>query len=345
MDNQTSSSPNNFIPELVCPKCKGTLVKLNDNVGRCEACGFEYPIRFEIPDLRYPHVQDPPEKELLITEKLIADYKTSTFQELVTTYFSLQDVNASEELLAVFKEYRTGQLERGSQLANMFMERLSTRFTIPDNQLALDLGCGSGAGLDTLAHQFSHVLAVEPQINELILAKKFCEERGHHNVTFVQAYAQHLPFLENQFSFITAQNVLEHVFTIDEVLLEIARILKSNGCFAADSRNRYDLFLLEPHVKLRWVGMLPRAWANPYVKWRIGIDYDFAHAFLLSYWDLRRGLSAAFQKQFDIVFPSVSAYNFPKRFDKVLGYLEKITFVEKMLLTIFPSHLVLAQKE
>ncbi|MEM9775789.1 MAG: methyltransferase domain-containing protein [Chloroflexota bacterium] len=345
MSTETSLSSHITCPELICPKCKGELSQLSIRKGQCKTCDFQYPIQFGIPDLRYPVEQEPDASEQWKTDQLIADYETSSFEELVSTHVSMQDVEASEELIAIYKKYRSGQLERGSQLANMFLERLKTRFSLPDYHTALDLGCGSGAGLVTLSRKFIHVLAIEPQLNELILAKKFCEEQGLTNITFAQAYAQHLPFEESQFSFITAQNVLEHVFTVDEVLVEIERVLKDKGCFAADSRNRFDLFLPEPHVKLRWVGMFPRAWANSYVKWRIGIDYDFVHAHLLSYWDLRRGLSSAFQSRYEIVFPQVSAYNFPSQLDAVFKQLENIKFIARPLLTIFPSHLILAQKQ
>ena len=345
MDDLANTSEKIAQPKLVCPKCKGELIQLSDTNGKCNDCDFQYPIYFGISDLRYPAETEPDKAELHKTEQLLAVYETSTYEELASVHVSLQDVEASEGLIAIYTEYRTGQLARGSQLANMFLERLATYFSLPDSHTALDIGCGSGAGLVTLAHQFTHVLGIEPQLNELILAKKFCEEHGLANVTLAMAYAQHLPFLESQFSFITAQNVLEHVFTVDEVLLEVARVLKADGCFAADSRNRFDLFLPEPHVKLRWVGMFRRAWANAYVKWRIGIDYDFAHAHLLSYWDLRRGLSGAFQSQYEIAFPQVSAYNFPSQLDNVFSQLEKVRFIAQPMLTIYPSHLVLAQKQ
>lgn len=345
MNIKANSHPKTACPELVCPKCKGKLSRSSSDQGECQTCGFKYPITFGIPDLRYPAVKEPHPSEVQKTNQLIAAYETSTFNQLVSVHVSMQDVDASDELIQIYTEYRSGQLVRGAQFTTMFLDRLATRFSLPDSQVALDLGCGSGASLVTLGNQFTHVLGIEPQLNELLLAKKFCEEQGIHNVTFAQAYAQHLPFLASQISFVTAQNVLEHVFTVDEALIEIARVLKPKGCFAADSRNRFDLFLPEPHVKVRWVGLFPRAWANTYVRWRIGIDYDFAHAQLLSYWDLRRGLSRAFRSRYEIAFPQVSAYNFPPQLDHVFTQLEKIRFIAKPVLIIFPSHLVLAQKQ
>lgn len=327
----------------VCPNCKGELERSTISEMRCRRCDFPYRAHFGILDLRYPIDVD--EKENVVVQKLIAAYPTASYLGLVEILSSTIDAaQLPERLLPHYRQHRTSQVSRGSQFANMFLARLQDYYGVPETTLALEIGCGAGAGLVALAKRFSNVVGLDPNLSLLILARKFCDENGIRNVTLVQAYGQHLPFRDNSFAYTTAQNVLEHVFQINEVVAEAARVLKPGGCFVADSRNRFDLFFPEPHVQLRWVGLLPRRWANAYVRWRLGVSYDKFGTRLLSYGDLRRALRKPFGNQYQIVMPGVSAYGATSRWDGLLIALDRFGWVRRLVLSIFPSHLILAQK-
>jgi len=329
---------------IVCPSCKGELEQLEINATRCQNCGLRYRTVFGIPDLRYPvnEVENEPDRALV--ERLIAAYPDSSYLDLVELFFSSVDFsNIPEHLLSLYRCHRSRQLSRGSQFTNMFLSRLKEYYDVPDLAWSLELGCGAGTGLVSLAHHCRHVIGIDPGLPQLILARKLCAENNIQNVQLVQAYGQRLPFLDHCFSYVTGQNVLEHVFDIEAVLAEVVRVLRSGGCFAADSRNRYDLFFPEPHVQLRSVGLLPRAWANAYVRWRLGTSYETFHARLLSYADLSRALRNSFGDQYRIVMPRVSAYGMPK-WDALLAAVERFEWLRRGLLVIFPTHLALAQK-
>lgn len=330
---------------IVCPKCRGLLKKSEADAEQCQTCGAVYHTTFGIPDLRFPLDEVEDGRETAVIQKLITAYDHTDYFPLVDLFFST--VNAEhvpDHLVEKYRDQRIRQLAKGSQMADMFLTRINEHYSLADSATALELGCGSGAGLVALAQQYEHVVALDPSLPQLILAKKFCDENSIHNVTFVQAYGQHLPFLEDTFSYITAQNVLEHVFDIQEVLAEVARVLKPDGGFAADSRNRYDMFFPEPHVHLRGVGFLPRAWANSYVNWRLGINYDAFHTYLLSYGELKRAMKKAFGSRFKIIIPKVSIYGMPQRWDGLLASLERYRWIQYPLAVIFPSHLAIAQK-
>ena len=330
---------------VICPSCKGELDELETSTTQCRSCGLQYRTVFGIPDLRYPVGKLENEPERVLAERLIAAYPGSQYLDLVDLFFSSVDVsNIPGRLVSLYKRHRSRQLSRGSQFTNMFLVRLKEHYDLPDFAWALELGCGAGAGLVALARHYTNVIGIDPSLPRLILARKFCDENNIQNVQLVQAYGQQLPFLDNSFSYVTAQNVLEHVFDIDNVLAEVARVLKPSGCFVADSRNRYDVFFPEPHVQLRGVGLLPRAWANSYVRWRLGISYEAFHTRLLSYGDLRRALRKSFGDQCRIVIPRVSAYDMPKKWDALLASLERVEWLRQWLVVIFPTHLALAQK-
>lgn len=329
---------------IVCPSCKGELEELETNAIRCRRCGLQFRTVFAIPDLRYPISEVESESEQMLVERLIAAYPDSGYLDLVDLFFSSVDAsNIPGHLISLYRHHYSHQLSRGSQFTNMFLSRLKEYYDVPDLDYSLELGCGAGIGLVPLAYHCSHVIGLDPSLPQLILARKFCAENNIRNVQLVQAYGQRLPFLDNCFSYVTGQNVLEHVFDIEVVLTEAVRILKPGGCFAADSRNRYDLFFPEPHVQLRGVGLLPRAWADAYVRWRLGTSYEAFHARLLSYADLNRALRNSFEDQYRIVMPRVSAYGMPK-WDALFAVVERFKWLQKGLLLIFPAHLALAQK-
>ena len=174
------------------------------------------------------------------------------------------------------------------------------------------------------------------------MSAKLLESEGLHNVQLVQAYGQHIPCQSASLDRISALNVIEHVFDLDSVLDEVTRLLRPNGMFVGDSRNRYDLFFREPHVKLRWVGMLPRTWARRYVRWRLGTEYD--HTLLFSWFDLRRAFNRRFPRRYRILFPGVAAYGGPPWFERLTSALERLPWLANLALLIFPSHLVLARQ-
>jgi SAM-dependent methyltransferase len=340
--------PTNDHIQIVCPKCKGELEELGESAGQCRVCGLRYRIFFDISDLRYPVSEIEHDAELKIAERLMASYSKSRFLDLVDIHYSSTGPLVStfpDHLVSFYKGHHSRQLIRGSQFTHMLLARLREFFDLPDSDRALELGCGTGAGLVALSNSYTNVVGIDPSLSSLILAKKFCDENEVKNAQLVQAYGQRLPFLDNCFGYVTAQNVLEHVYDVDNVLAEVVRVLKQNGGFAADSRNRYDVLFPEPHVQLRGVGLLPRAWANSYVRWRIGMNYEAVHTRLLSYGDLRKALRKSFRDCYRIVFPKVSVYNMPKTWDTLLAAVERIEWLQRWLMVIFTSHVALAQKK
>jgi SAM-dependent methyltransferase len=297
-----------------------------------------------IPDLCGPNDALSPDEAALV-DQLCALYPTATFDELVLARLSARFAAANltrEERRQQFTHYSLTMRKRGQQFHQMFRNRLAEHFSAPRLGLALDVGCGTGAGLAPLVADFEHVVGLDISMSALIIAKKLIESEGWTHVTLVRGSALHLPVSDSIIDYATAINVLEHVFAPAQMLTEVHRVLASGGLFVGDSRNRFDLFFPEPHVGLRWVGFLPRRWMAPYVRWRRGVSYHHTH--LLSYGDLRDGLRTAFGPEWRILLPGVSAYGASARAERLLERVSRMGFVRRALTRLSPTYLALARR-
>jgi ubiquinone/menaquinone biosynthesis C-methylase UbiE len=272
---------------------------------------------------------------------MLALYPTATFKELAVVRF--QGSQTPEQLLSVYRGYHASLQERGAHMVHMFRQRLATSYRLPGQKLALDIGCGVGTSITALAQEFEWVLGLDPFLPNLLLARKFFQERGIENVILVQAYAQHIPLRDDCADYAVAQNVIEHLLDVEPAFHELRRVLQPGGCFCGDSRNRFDLFFPEPHAKLRWVGFFPR-WLQPWYvrKFR---DIPYSTTQLLSLGELQGLARRAFGKSARVVFPFVSAYGQSPRWDEMIDLVERIPAIRTAVLAVFPSHLLLAKAQ
>jgi len=319
---------------LRCPGCHAAL-RAGDTCWTCSTCGRAYPATLGIPDLRGARGG---RDDAALVARLVDAYPRATFEELVEIrQYAAGDLPA--DLRNAYAAYRHMMFTRGRTLYAMFRDGLLKHYGDTGHGLALDLGCGVGANALPMAGDFAQVVGVDPGLPDLILARKALEENGVGNVVLVQAFAQGVPLVDGACDFASAQNVLEHVLDLDGALAEAARVLRPGGGFAADSRNRYDLFFREPHVRLRWVGFLPRRWQARYVHWRRGLTYDDTR--LLSYGELLRALRRRLGPRTRITFPDVTAYGAGEGPARLVAGAARVPGVGEMLLRVFPTQLAL----
>lgn len=95
--------------------------------------------------------------------------------------------------------------------------------------LTLEIGCGLGIYTKYLSKNASRLVALDIQEEYLSKVKKIYLKKN--NVSFVQADAQMLPFLNSTFAMVVCTQVLEHVKNDLKVIEEISRVLKNNGRF------------------------------------------------------------------------------------------------------------------
>ncbi len=347
MPESTSNMPSRLscgLP-LICPACGAPLDTTGDRkVWLCPGCGHACPVTLGIGDVRHPARLSPGGRADQVAARLVASFPLASYAELFEQYLDGMGVRSlPPNLQNCFWQYRSGQRERGSQFLAMFLGALQACAWPVQRNVALEIGCGSGAGLLSLAKQFECVVGLDPDLASLVLARKALDEHGVHNVLLLRGHAQHLPLMAGSLDLATAQNTLEHVFEIDTVVSEIHRVLVPGGAFAGDSRNRFDLFFPEPHTGLRWVGWLSRGVARAYVRWRTGTAYD--HTWLLSFSMLNRAFKQSFGPgNYQILYPSLVPYGQSARADKWLQRLRRIPWLATLVLWVFPTHLVVARR-
>lgn len=329
---------------LRCPACKSQLVG-----GHCQACDHTFSKVLGIWDLRWPRPDQSEslDEHTLIEERILArfipDYDRISFTELVGMAMEAtrETLDTSEALIQMFSNYKNQPIARGNPMMEMFAETVASHYSLPGASLAVDIGCGVGTASLSLASDFAQIIGIDPFLSNLLMAQKYCKENNIDNVNFLQARAQHLPLAERCADYIVAQNVVEHLIEVEPAFLEVARVLTHGGCFCADSRNRYDLFFPEPHVKLRFLGYLPRS-IQPWMARRLR-RLPYIGVRLLSLKELQRYARRAFGGSMEVTLPRVSAYGASDRWDQKLALVKDKPLLKTALLFIFPTHILVAR--
>ncbi len=320
---------------IVCPVCKGKL-DTHDDAVVCETCKREYPIIHGIIDLRHPA-----SPLLSVEETMLANFPHASFEELLALL--LKDADLSAEIINDTLHYYQKQLDRAEKMTGMFLKKLGEDFADPGLNLALDLGCGSGAGVYALTQRFQRVVGIDTSMAQLLLAQKTLERLPSGNFILIRADANNLPFKNESMDYVQAINVLEHIMGEKQIILEISRCLNQQGGFAADSRNRFDIFTPEPHTGIRFLGFLPRRHIPRFVRWRTDAQYE--QTWLLSHHDLSQLMRDNFRGDFKILFPDVSAYGSSQKISDLVRKLAQTPILRGLVLRLFPSHIVIGQKQ
>jgi SAM-dependent methyltransferase len=112
------------------------------------------------------------------------------------------------------------------------MNGLKLRYLLSDlasvHGRVLDVGCGAGSVAKAVKRERTdlHVLACD--VSQSALATANAAPGG---VEFRLAHAEHLPFGDGEFDFVWIFDVLEHVESPEQVLAEVARVLRPGGGF------------------------------------------------------------------------------------------------------------------
>ena len=272
--SQPGADNNRARIHLCCPHCQGTLDQSDGEKWLCPACQRNFPVDGGIPDLRtFETYYGSRERERPAVQALLAAYPTATFADLIRVRFG-PNYAFPEHLREYYANYRLENVKRGAGRlieAGQYLEQAGK--TLPESGTALEIGCGSGGMVATLARRFTAVAGIDVNMVDLLLAKKLAEEQGLTNVTLACACAEALPFQTATFGYIEALDVIEHVSSQATVLAEAHRALGPGGVFWFTSPNRFYLFGPERHVMVWGVGFVPRRWQNAYVKLMKGVEY------------------------------------------------------------------------
>ena len=163
-----------------------------------------------------------------------------------------------------------GHVDRGSHLANPLsyvtqnlqyaMETIERagRDTpeMPHPKTILDLGCSNGFKVVALKRQYpdAHVYGIDPENDAVNMAQSLVNAEGLANITLQCGVGESLPYPDESFDLITCHTVIEHVYDVEKVVLEIGRVLKKGGVLHLDAPNY--LWPYEPHLRIYCIPLL-----------------------------------------------------------------------------------------
>jgi len=266
---------------LCCPRCRQALEEIAEGL-RCPGCSRVYPAVLGIPDLRI--APDPwigIEADRAKGQQLERETADLDFEAMVGAYWAMTPETPAKQALRFISHVKTAEARSAEWLATL-------QPPIKPGERWLDLGCGTadiaaaaGAGVETVS--------LDVAFRWLVVARRRLKERRVPS-QLICGNAEALPFPDRSFDRVLMLGTLEHCPELEPVLSEAGRVLRAGGLLHLRSANRFSA-LPEPHVGLFGVGWLPRAWADPYVRWRTGGRYQ--QHWLRGAMELRRALRRA----------------------------------------------------
>ncbi|NNE54097.1 MAG: 3-demethylubiquinone-9 3-O-methyltransferase [Sulfitobacter sp.] len=104
----------------------------------------------------------------------------------------------------------------------------------------LDLGCAGGFMAEALDDRGASVTGIDPA-EEAIAAARAHARQESRQIAYDVGVGEALPYAEGQFDAVVCVDVLEHVSDLDQVIREVARVLRPGGMFLFDTINRNPL--------------------------------------------------------------------------------------------------------
>jgi len=180
-------------------------------------------------------------EEFQLIENLEFGYLETTPQpslENLSSYYESEDyishTNAKRNLFEkTYHIIRNISLKRKLKLINSFQ---------PEEKKLLDIGCGTGAFLNTAQQNGWQVSGIEPNEKARAIANKSCSGS-------VFNIEQLKNFKSESFDVITLWHVLEHLPNLEEQVLTFKKLLKSNGTLviAVPNFKSYDALYYKNH--------------------------------------------------------------------------------------------------
>ena len=121
---------------------------------------------------------------------------------------------------------------------------------LPSEARVLEVGCGAGRTTVALAERGYTVEAVDT-VRDMLLTTRARVVRAAvtKRVRVIQASADRLPYLDNQFSLVLAIGVLPWLACIRKAMTEFIRVTRPNGCLIVSIDNTWRLHeLLDPRL-------------------------------------------------------------------------------------------------
>ena len=127
----------------------------------------------------------------------------------------------------------------------------------------LDLGCAGGFMAEAMTEKGAAVTGIDPASQAIDAARARARQVGQA-IRYDVGVGEALPYADAVFDAVVCVDVLEHVTDLDQVVREIARVLKPGGVFLYDTINRNPLARFATITMAEDVlGLLPKGTHDP----------------------------------------------------------------------------------
>jgi SAM-dependent methyltransferase len=254
------------LPPFACPRCHGALDRSSDAY-RCTPCAAIYPVVLGIPDFRVfpdPWIDFDDDRDK--ARRLSALVDDRSFEDAVRAYWDITPTTP-RPLAEKFIAHVLGAERRSAD----WLDWLNGVEPAASDGCWLDIGCGTGDLIAAAARRGITVVGVDIALRWLVVARRRDALAGRA-AQLVCANGEHLPFAPGAFARVVSLGTLEHCVDANRVVADARRVLTPSGVLRVATVNRYSV-LPEPHVGVWGVGLVPRRWADRYVRWRSGQRY------------------------------------------------------------------------
>jgi 2-polyprenyl-3-methyl-5-hydroxy-6-metoxy-1,4-benzoquinol methylase len=144
-------------------------------------------------------------------------------------------------------EYWNEIYARRDFLGDRFRERMNKALAwlddsnLPAHSRILDVGSGAGQLTNEAARRGYDVCGVDYSYEMLAKAAGVCQPQARASSLMLQGHAECLPFQNSSFDMIFCLGVIPHVTSPENVLRELARLLKPGGTLVFSFDNRVRL--------------------------------------------------------------------------------------------------------
>lgn len=147
--------------------------------------------------------------------------------------------------------------QRGEELASeraVIVNKIISSDKICKGLNILDIGSGEGG----TSSYFSECNLVFSYDLNLVRLKR--QQKKFHNQLLINGMAEHLPFPDSSFDLVILQDVIEHIAGRDLLVIELKRILKSNGLIYLSTPNKLSLLniISDPHWGIPLLSLFKR---------------------------------------------------------------------------------------
>ncbi len=330
---------------LICPRCHGLLSDGKYTLD-CHSCKLVFPVYAGVPDFRNSNKNfRTSQQELKTIDLLMSAYESSSFRELIEIRYNASN-GIPNSLFEHQKAFELSYEQKGTYRLFQIEKLMEARgMNFSGGDFFLDIGCGSGTAVPWIMKNFKGGVGIDYSIVDLIVGQKFLYENGIMNLKLVCADARSLPLPDGVIDFVNATDVIEHILPGQEQFVsEVKRVLKSGSGFYFNSPNRYNIFTREPHVKVRFVGFIPRSFMNSYVKMMKGVNYSSIR--LLSLSELKLIIHGTFGNDFILSGPFIDlkapALDLKRKVVKRFPFL--LDIINKLFLFFVTNYQVIAFK-